>query len=84
MRRITQEDEIKAAIFNPPETTRAFFRGRAVAKFNDEIASIQWDENRFFKGRLLTPRRPARSRDGRSPRRAAITPRATAKISRSS
>ena len=27
----TTEDEIKAAIFNPPETTRAFFRGRAVA-----------------------------------------------------
>src|SRR6185295_12005858 len=44
MRRVTNEDEIKAAIFNPPETTRAFFRGRAVARFNDEISSIQWDE----------------------------------------
>jgi proteasome accessory factor PafA2 len=44
MRRITNEEEIKAAIFNPPETTRAFFRGRAVARFNDEISSIQWDE----------------------------------------
>jgi proteasome accessory factor PafA2 len=44
MRRITTEDEIKSAIFNPPETTRAFFRGRAVARFNDEIFSIQWDE----------------------------------------
>ena len=44
MRRITNEDEIKSAIFNPPETTRAFFRGRAVARFNDEISSIQWDE----------------------------------------
>src|SRR3954454_5180614 len=44
MRRVTSEDEIKAAIFNPPETTRAFFRGRAVARFNDEISSIQWDE----------------------------------------
>src|SRR6266436_2182566 len=29
MRRVTTEDEIKSAIFNPPETTRAFFRGRA-------------------------------------------------------
>ena len=37
-------DEIKSAIFNPPETTRAFFRGRAVARFNDQISSIQWDE----------------------------------------
>jgi len=44
MRRVTTEDEIKNAIFNPPETTRAFFRGRAVARFNDEISSIQWDE----------------------------------------
>ena len=44
MRRVTNEDEIKNAIFNPPETTRAFFRGRTVARFNDEISSIQWDE----------------------------------------
>src|SRR6266704_609826 len=44
MRRVTTEDEIKNAIFNPPETTRAFFRGRAVARFNDEMSSIQWDE----------------------------------------
>jgi proteasome accessory factor A len=44
MCRVTNEDEIKASIFNPPETTRAFFRGRAVARFNDEISSIQWDE----------------------------------------
>jgi Pup amidohydrolase len=44
MRRVATEEEIKTAIFNPPETTRAFFRGRAVARFNDEISSIQWDE----------------------------------------
>src|SRR5438552_1216463 len=50
MRRITTEEEIKAAIFNPPETTRAFFRGRAVARFNDEISSIQWDEIVFTNG----------------------------------
>jgi proteasome accessory factor A len=50
MRRVTTEDEIKSAIFNPPETTRAFFRGRAVARFNDEISSIQWDEVVFANG----------------------------------
>ena len=44
MRRVTNEEEIKASIFTPPETTRAFFRGRSVARFNDEISSIQWDE----------------------------------------
>jgi proteasome accessory factor A len=50
MRRVTSEDEIKSAIFNPPETTRAFFRGRAVARFNDQISSIQWDEIVFSNG----------------------------------
>jgi len=43
-RRFLEEDEIRDAIFQPPLTTRAFFRGRAVAKFNASIASIQWDE----------------------------------------
>src|SRR5213596_2810917 len=50
IRRIVSEDEIKTSIFNPPETTRAFFRGRAVARFNDEICSIQWDEIVFTNG----------------------------------
>ena len=50
MRRLANEDEIKSAIFNPPDTTRAFFRGRAVARFNDQISSIQWDEIVFTNG----------------------------------
>src|SRR5260370_10288969 len=50
MRRVVTEDEIKMSIFNPPETTRAFFRGRTVARFNDEISSIQWDEIVFTNG----------------------------------
>ena len=56
-RRLVSEDEIKSAIFTPPETTRAFFRGRSVARFNDEIASIQWDEIVFGNGDRLPPRR---------------------------
>ncbi len=44
LRRFLEEDDIKDAIFQPPASTRAFFRGRAVAKFNASIASIQWDE----------------------------------------
>jgi proteasome accessory factor A len=50
MHRVASEEEIKTAIFSPPETTRAFFRGRAVARFNDEISSIQWDEIVFANG----------------------------------
>jgi len=49
-RRVVAEGDIKTSIFNPPETTRAFFRGRAVARFNDEISSIQWDEIVFTNG----------------------------------
>ena len=44
MQSLVSEEEIKAAIFTPPDTTRAFFRGRAVAKFDHAITSVQWDE----------------------------------------
>jgi proteasome accessory factor A len=50
MRRIVSEEDIRKAIFTPPATTRAFFRGRAVARFNDQIESIQWDEIVFRNG----------------------------------
>ena len=50
MRRFITEDDIRSAIFTPPETTRAFFRGRSVAKFNNEVASIHWDEVVFNHG----------------------------------
>ena len=50
MRRVVSDEEIKTAIIMPPETTRAFFRGRAVAKFNHAIHSIQWDEIVFDDG----------------------------------
>jgi proteasome accessory factor A len=47
MRRVVSEDDIRNAIFYPPSGTRAFFRGRAVAKFHDDIASLQWDAVTF-------------------------------------
>ena len=49
-RRVVTEAEIKHAIFAPPEDTRAYFRGRSVARFNSEITSIQWDEIAFREG----------------------------------
>jgi proteasome accessory factor A len=55
MRRLVSDDEIRHAIFQPPETTRAFFRGRSVARFNKSIESIQWDEISFgSNGQSLT------------------------------
>jgi proteasome accessory factor A len=50
MRTIVSEEEIKSAIFTPPETTRAYFRGRSVARFDAAITSIQWDEIAFVNG----------------------------------
>lgn len=50
MRSFVSEEEIKSAIFTPPETTRAYFRGRTVARFDDAITSIQWDEITFADG----------------------------------
>ena len=44
MRRLVTEEEITQAIATPPEETRAYFRGRSVARFNSRIKSIQWDE----------------------------------------
>ena len=54
MRRLVTDDEIGAAIFSPPETTRAFIRGRSVARFQQRIAAIQWDEIVFHKESRLT------------------------------
>lgn len=62
MRSLVSEKEIKDAIFSPQETTRAWFRGRAVARFNHTISSIQWDEIEFRNGtarRLVTLPEPA-------------------------
>jgi proteasome accessory factor A len=53
MRRIAGEEEVKAAIFSPPKTTRAYFRGRSVARFHSAIASVQWDEIVFAEGERL-------------------------------
>jgi proteasome accessory factor A len=47
MRRFVKESEIKDAIFAPPADTRAYFRGRSIARFNSQISSIQWDEMVF-------------------------------------
>ena len=66
MRHVTSEEEIKASIFSPPETTRAFFRGRSVARFNDEISSIQWDEIAFkHRGRSKLVKLPEPASDAR-------------------
>jgi Pup amidohydrolase len=47
MQRIVTEEQIRQAIFYPPDGTRAYYRGRAVAKFDNDIATLQWDAVAF-------------------------------------
>jgi proteasome accessory factor PafA2 len=37
-------EQIRAAIHQPPRDTRAYFRGRCIEKFAKQITAVQWDE----------------------------------------
>jgi len=50
LRRLFDETEIRDAVHNPPLDTRAFFRGRCVAKFPEEIVAANWDSVVFDLG----------------------------------
>ena len=43
LKKIVFEDEIVEAISQPPTETRAWFRGKVVAKFSKSIAAASWD-----------------------------------------
>ncbi|WP_406289649.1 depupylase/deamidase Dop [Embleya sp. NBC_00896] len=41
--RITTEAEVQRAVHLPPEDTRAYFRGRCLEQYADEVAAASWD-----------------------------------------
>ncbi|HET7684103.1 MAG TPA: depupylase/deamidase Dop [Marmoricola sp.] len=41
--RLLGDDEVTHAMHEPPEDTRAYFRGRCLAKYSDSIAAASWD-----------------------------------------
>jgi proteasome accessory factor PafA2 len=43
MERIISDAEVEAAIENPPEDTRAYFRGRCLRQYADSVAAASWD-----------------------------------------
>jgi proteasome accessory factor A len=43
MVRIVSDDEVTRAIEDPPEDTRAYFRGRCLQKYPDAVAAASWD-----------------------------------------
>jgi Pup amidohydrolase len=41
--RIVTDQEIERAVMEPPEDTRAYFRGRCISRYPDAIAAASWD-----------------------------------------
>jgi proteasome accessory factor A len=48
---MVSNDEVTAAMTEPPTTTRAYFRGRCLAKYPDEVVAANWDSLVFDIGR---------------------------------
>jgi proteasome accessory factor A len=49
-RRMLTEEDILQAIENPPEDTRAYFRGQCLKKFRHQIFGVNWDSISFNLG----------------------------------
>ena len=41
--RLISDDEVERAVVEPPEDTRAYFRGRCLAQYPDAVAAASWD-----------------------------------------
>jgi proteasome accessory factor PafA2 len=48
--RITTDAEVDAAMTEPPTTTRAYFRGKCLQKWADEVVAANWDSLVFDVG----------------------------------
>jgi proteasome accessory factor A len=58
VRRLFTDDEIARAETEPPERTRAFFRGRCVTKFPNSLVAANWDSLVFDTGEAHLKRVP--------------------------
>lgn len=58
--RLVTDAEIERAVLEPPEDTRAFFRGRCIERFREHIAAASWDSIIFDVGREALQRVPMR------------------------
>jgi Pup amidohydrolase len=50
LERITTDAEVETATTQPPEDTRAYFRGRCLQKWSDQIVAANWDSMVFDVG----------------------------------
>jgi Pup amidohydrolase len=58
MERLVSEAAVVRAMAEPPEDTRAYFRGRCLAKYGAEVAAASWDSVIFDVGRDSLQRVP--------------------------
>ena len=58
MKRLVTEDEVRAAMTEPPSDTRAYFRGRCLERYPAEVAAASWDSVIFDLGRESLVRIP--------------------------
>ncbi|MDP8970970.1 MAG: proteasome accessory factor PafA2 [Actinomycetota bacterium] len=78
--RLVAESEVTHAMTHPPEDTRAYFRGRCLEKYRDQVTAAGWDSIIFDVGRETLQRVPMMdpARGGRSMTEALIDRCATA------
>ena len=58
--RLVSEEDIQAAIMEPPHDTRAYFRGRCISRFPDAISAASWDSVILDTGHDALQRIPMR------------------------
>jgi proteasome accessory factor A len=58
MQQLFAPDAIDRAVVEPPERTRAYFRGRCVAKYRDALVAANWDSLVFDTGEDALKRVP--------------------------
>ncbi len=56
--RLVTEAEVQRAMTQPPEDTRAYFRGRCLERFRDQVVAAGWDSLIFDTGRESLQRVP--------------------------
>jgi proteasome accessory factor A len=56
--RVVDDAAVERAMLEPPDDTRAYFRGRCLAKFPAEVAAASWDSVIFDVGRESLQRVP--------------------------
>jgi proteasome accessory factor A len=50
LRRLTDDAEVDAAMTEPPDDTRAYFRGRCLQRWGDAVVAANWDSLVFDTG----------------------------------